>query len=432
MKVAISQKTFAAMLSRGGASAISPVAVSDTSVYAPLLKSVKITASATEFTIESINRAFTVKYTLPSSKDNGIEVKEEGVAVVSAHELIEWVSKQNQSVIGLNLVKLEIPEVIAGKTKKDDDFHSNDVIRKIGNLKLVSKDNTKTGAKWSMDSYDSTQFPNMKQGADPATLFSITNKDLTNVINSIKFSIQEKDGEHILDCACIQAIDSAIYMATTDSLMCSLYKISPLVQDVGDYWKTPYNDKMGARVLIPLLILETINKTLDDKRVKFSYCKEKNYITIEQEGFYSRISIKESSIFSKFPNISSLILIKSKNLGTVPRGVFASRLSTTALVNKDMALFQFKDKELKIHVLSDSGKSPNTSTCPIENTEMEGKFIWGIQHLLSVLKAIKDSNINLLVTNNGAGFKIVSDSDPNAMYVGVTMSNSKYNGITLD
>lgn len=434
MKLAISQKTLLSMLSKGGAAAVSKIHTADNSAYAPLLKSVKISATDNEISFESINRSFSLKHIIPATKENGIDVKEAGIAVVHAQELQDWVSKQSGAIIGLNLVKLDIPEMVSGKKSKDDDFHKNDVIRKIGVLKVTSKDSSRTGAKWSMDSLDDTQFPKPRESTEVSDLFSISKKNMVNALSSISFSAQLKDTDHIFDCVCISSSNGGIYAATTDALRCSTYNLSNLISEKGPYWDTAYNDKMGARVLIPLLSLDTIIDTLSEDSsspIKFLYCKDKNYVKIVQDSVSAYISIKDFSMFIKFPNINGLIMAKSREIGSIPKNIFLSRLITSSLVNKDSALFQFKNNEFKIHVISDAGKPPNTSTCPVEDMKFETKHIWGVQHLAEALKVLKDDNVMLYDINNGNGFKIQSKVDSNATYFGVVISNSKYNNLEV-
>ena len=158
MKITIDQKALICALERGAMSALSDEAQRDTSSFHRLIQSVKITATKDELLFESGASQLATKWAIDLAEESGIEVKEEGIVLVPAKELFGWASKQFKSKIALTLVKLKVPEII--KTgDADTDYGSGQSIsvKKIGTLKIVSRDESKTGNKWNLDCYDPEQ-----------------------------------------------------------------------------------------------------------------------------------------------------------------------------------------------------------------------------------------------------------------------------------
>ena len=158
MKLAIDQKVLIRALERGAMSALSDGAQADTSSFHRLIQAVKITSDKGTLTVESGTNLLATQYTIEAKKENGIEVKEDGSVLVPAKELYTWATKQNKAKIILALSKLKVPEILkAGDA--DTDYGSSQAmsIKKVGSLKLTSRDDSKTGNKWNLDCYDSSQ-----------------------------------------------------------------------------------------------------------------------------------------------------------------------------------------------------------------------------------------------------------------------------------
>lgn len=430
MKAVIQQETFENLLKRGTMSALAEEAQGDSTNLSPLIKSVKITIDANNLTIESATNLTSIRVSIPSTKENGIEVKEEGVAVVAAKELVDWVSKQTSSKIGLSVTKLAVPETVEVEGA-DMEAMSKDAVRKTADLKISSKDNTSTGSKWSLDSYDPDQLPkSIKASGKKKELFTVSPKKIADAVGGIIFSSQSKDYQHIFDSLVFQKVGKDIYIGASDQKRCAVYKLTDQLVKIGEYF-----EEDGSKILIPASNLQDVIKNSDEaKDLTFSYDEERHALFVEQENMIARLAIPEKNIYTKFPSLSNLIKKPYDELGIMPKATLARCLLTVAMVNKESALFVFNvaKSELIAYAASDSGKSPIKSTCPVEKLTKDGKYIWSVQHVMDMMKATKDSNITFMIPSDANSFKVVSSSDPNVQFYGMNIDNAKYASVNVD
>ena len=156
MNIKINQKILLNALERGALAALSEEAQSDCSNFSLITRGVRITVDLSSIIFESATSILASRYFVPVDTINGIVVKEVGSVMVPAKEFIEWVTKQGDSIVGLNLKKLDTPELIKGSDSEGD---ATNTVKKIGSLQVASKDSTNTGNRWQLDCYDTTSFP---------------------------------------------------------------------------------------------------------------------------------------------------------------------------------------------------------------------------------------------------------------------------------
>lgn len=427
MKVIIQQDVLAKLLAKGGIAALTDEAQGDSTSLAPLIQSVKITVDD-NFTIESAVKTILAKCSIPATTENGIEVKEAGEVVVSAKDLTSWVSNQNESKIGMSLSKLEVPEAVASK-QEDMEVKTSDVIKKIGTLKLSSKDNSKTGSKWSLDAYDPAQLPKARVGTKLEKLFDVTPKNLKLVMDSLVPSAQKVDFQHVYDSIVLQKTKDGVYAGTTDTKRCTIYKVDKAVEGIGTFF-----DEEGAKLLVPIKTLAATVKAADEsEKMTLEYDGERHSILITQGGFSARIAIPDKNVFSKFPNLDKLLDKPYKELCSFTKNVMVSRLITSSIVNPESALFNFANNEVKVYVASDGGKSPSVQTCSVSGLSDAYVVVWGVQHLLDIAKLVKDKELTIMVPNSDKNtYKIVGKEDPNMVFFAMSPVNPKYDNVKID
>ena len=106
------QEVMMDILAKGAIAALTDEAQSDTTVFSPLLKSVKIKVDADNITVESATKTLAAQYKHPINKDE-ITVKESGEVMILAKELSDWSKRQPNSDIILNLKMLDTPQLIS-------------------------------------------------------------------------------------------------------------------------------------------------------------------------------------------------------------------------------------------------------------------------------------------------------------------------------
>jgi len=429
MKFTIHQKTLSRALECGAVASLSEEAQSDTSNLALLMKAIKITVDATNLTVESATNLMAVKYTIPVNTDNKIEVKEPGTIMVPAKEFVQWVDKQGSSVICVVLSQLDNPEFI---TVGDDKESSKHAIKKIGTVKFVSKDESKTGNKWALDCYDPSQSV-IVDFKKPEVLFEAPASQVIEAIKYTAFASMPKHYEHVYDSMLFETFDKNLYIAACDTARCSVYKMDKVE-------KVNQNLVDGKiRVLIPCTFINTISKLIDVKsKMIFYYDEVKNRVFVSQTesqiGLEFRIATADKDLSKKFPPISMLLKKSYVPLCNVQKQLLHSRLATASMVNKSTAMFTFNKlgNSLTIKTISESGLNPSICVAPANDLTGSRKVVWAVQHVTDAIKVVKDETLSILMPkdndkgqDNGS-FKVVSTVDSNFSYYSMSVNNSKY------
>jgi DNA polymerase III sliding clamp (beta) subunit (PCNA family) len=270
MKVSMPQNSLIESLKRGAFAALSDEAQTDTSTLSLLVKSVKIKVDVSEIVFESATALISSRYVLPVT--DKIVVKEIGEIMIPAQELFDWVLKQGTCIIGLRFKQLEKPETINVKSGEEIAGLSRAAIRKTGSVEIVSQDASKTGSKWSLDSYDASQVPSIDFDPNAASpLFVAPLEQVDNALKAVGVSILAKDHDHLLNSISFQHKDKEMYALTTDLARCSVYRIVsadninfPSTVTTETYNKEGLTDAWKNNVLIPFKFLSDICKLSSD------------------------------------------------------------------------------------------------------------------------------------------------------------------------
>jgi len=423
MKVKIKQNVLEEALNKGAVAALLDDAQTDTSTMSLLVKSIKITCNKS-FTIEGCTNLMAVKYTIPAKEENGITVDEEGCVLVPAKEFTNWVKAQSKDAqIGIVLSELATPEIINPLEGIEVEDGEDVSIKKIGSIKLVSKDSSKTARKWELDCYDPSQrkmvsFASEHKGTKH---FEIKAKSLSTALSKIAFASLPKDYEHVLDSVSIQKYENDLFFATTDTKRCALYKIPPSDIDAIE---------SDNPLLISVNLLDTASKISDEEnKLSFYYNEDIERVFISQPNIEMRLASTEKGNIKKFPNIKMLLEKDYDLLAKTSRIGLNSDLISCALVNSSSALFSFtSDKSmLVIKAISDDSKyKPSVTKSEVNSLSINLKAVWGVTHLIDALKIIKDDMVELHIPDNKKSVKIKGEDDDGFLYFAMAINNPKY------
>lgn len=423
MKIAINQKTLLESLEKGAVAAISDTAQEDSSIMSPIIKSIKITVGK-EFTVESTTNLIAVKHSIPVTEGSGVDVKEEGCVLIPAKEFINWVKVQGEdAMITMCLSKLQTPEII--NLLEDSGVVPNEdvekyVIKKIGSVKLTSKDSTKTSGKWALDCYDPDQSKSINFSEGKEKCFDIQSRELKEGIDQVLFAALPKDYEHILDSVSIQIYKKNVYLATTDTKRCALYQV-PKDAVASIESDTP--------LLITASLLELTSKISDkDKPMSFSYNSEKERVFVSQPNLKIRLASAQKDDIGKFPNIKMLLEKEYSPLAKVKKSSLNNILISAAIVNNSSALFSFdKDNAISIKAISEDNKyAPIMKKAGADKVSKNLQVVWGVSHLIEGLKILKADDVELSVPQNLKSVKITGKDQEAFSYFAMAIANPKY------
>jgi len=423
MKVGIKQPVLMDALLKGATAALSKSAQSDTSNLSILIQSIKMTADEESFSIESSTDLMAVKYVLPSSKDGGIIVQDSGSILIKAKELINWVKAQgSDSSITMTLNKLDTPEIINTLDEMDvSDSSDNFMIKKIGSLVLVSKDDKKIGSKWELECYEPDQVKSVEFSSDTPKSFEMRSEQLEVSLSKVLVAALDNDYEHVLDSISIQTYNNDLYFAATDTKRCALYKIpSDSVADI----------KSDSPMLIQGELLGQVSKIINkDENISFAFDDESEKVYMTQKNLKIRLASTEKDNINKFPNIKMLLEKEYSPLTSMQKYSLNKVLLSAALVNSQSALFNFNSEKetLTVKAISEDGKyTPTISNCEAPTTTTDVKVVWGVSHLIDGLKIIKSDEIELKIPENLRSVKVNGIDDDSLMYFAMSIDNPKY------
>ena len=417
MKLGVRQDVLMKALSKGSASALTETAQTDTSNVSLLVKSIKITAGK-NLVVESTTNLMASRYSIPATKENGIVITEEGVVLIPAKELIDWVKVQGpDSVINMSLAMLKAPEVI---NPMGDDNDTEFIVKRVGALKLLSKDETKTGIKWELDCYDPSEIKSVNFKDVGQKSFEVKVHQLKDAVKKISIASAPKDPEHLLDSMSVQEFENHIYLAATDTNRCAVYKLEE-AQDV---------QHKGA-FLVPLSLVNELIKISDDENtISFSYNIDSERLFVSQDNLEVRIATVDKNKASSFPLVSKLFTLSYKPLAVIPTQLLQKTLNSASIVNGVSALFEFVKQDgpnFSITTISETNKyKPNISKSHIEMPIRELKAVWGVKHMLDLLKVTKAESLNLMIPDSKRNVKLTMKDDDRFSYFAQVIDNPKY------
>ena len=416
MKVSISQSVLFNALEKGAVAALSDVAKSDTSIASLLVQSAKITAGK-NFVIESTTDVVASKYSLEADA-NGVTVSEEGSIIVPAKDLYDWVkSKSPESTITFKYTPLATPEIMDTMGEDvDDDL----AIKRVGYIKITSKDKGRSGSTWKLGCYDSGQFSKSVDFSKGSTKqFSMNAESFAVSLKDVGFAAADKDYECTYDNVLIQGVDTDLYFCTTDTHRVAIRKVEAEMNS-------------GEPMIIPTKLVSLLTKVSDKaNKLSFSVNDELGKIYVRQKNLDIRIASGPKDKIGKFPSIQRMLTAKCKMLTEVDKGQLMSNLRTASLINDHTALFEFEEKigRMTIKSVSDiNRKEPNVSQIAVTEAGRKVSAVWGVKHLMEASKVIKGDVIKFMLpdTDNVKFVKILDNANDDFTYFAMTINNPNY------
>lgn len=433
MKLAIKQSVLINALDRGAMAALSEEAQSDTSVISLILKSVIIKTDGAGLTVESATKLLSSKYTVPLSKENGIESKENGEIIVPAKELYDWVKRQQECLIAISLSKLDSPEIV---NPLSSEASSTKGIKKIGTVKIASRDDTKTGTKWNLDCYAPDQLGSSKIDLPAKKKFSIVASNLLEGFSAVDFATMPKHYEHIFDSISFQSFkkngsdDSSIYILAFDGR-----RIASFEANVKD-------NNLDMNLMVPHTILGSVAKlSIKEEEVSFYYDQATNKVYIAQDSngtkFVVKMSTTDPDKTKRFAPVSFIEGFKYKKIASISRAGLINRLATSSMVNSEYNLISLKSDKMTIYSASIAGKAPVTCIIPVKDLSIDYKVVTCPSHITDVMKALKDDYIDIMIREDEdttRSFKFISQNNKPATYfvINTDVAKSKYDKIVLE
>jgi len=384
MKIEIRRDDLLAALNKGGVAALSEYAQSDTTNVGLYLKAVKIVVNKTSVSFESANELMCAKYVL-AIKDDNVKVSEEGSSMVPAKELIEWVKIQSSdALITMALKKHDKPEIVGS-------VDSDDGIRKLGNLHLLSK-SKQVGVKWSLDSFDPSTSKSPDYSQNGEKVFTVNSASFLQGLSKVLPLGEGKsdDKDNIFCNILVREYNKKLYLMATNQHQCGIYNVDD---------KQVTNLKAGFRFLIPTVLLNASIKTMDEAgEISAHYNDATKKVFLSQNGLDMRFGVSEK--IDKFSPMERILAIKFKDAATIAKDDFVKVLTNASMVNLSAVLFNFSTGKNLLEIMAVSENKPMVTVKTNVVAKMDFKVLWGSQELLKVLKIFESKELEIKVPEN--------------------------------
>lgn len=435
MKFVIDQGNLISLLKKGASASLSSEAQSDSTNLSRLVQAVRITATQKEIIAESMTHLIASRSSVACG--NGIEVHEEGSIAVPAKQFVDWVDKQAESTIGVELQSLDTPEILRDGDIQEQSGASHGV-KKLGDVSLVAKGYKSGKAKWELDGYDPDQMPDVDFDGKPDALFKIITEDLSSGIANTSFAAQPKDLNHIFDSIIFEAVGDKLYIAATDSVRCAIWHAKTVENVVRSDFPLPQSDdndpdeldqKVGRKIMVPHALLSSVSKLLSKEgEVSFHYNADKDRAFIcDGKSEYRLITTNKQGMV-KVPSVARLLSANFKPLCKVDKKVLMNRLSTVSIVNSGSVLFQFNQDRMAMLAKSErSGYKPSKCVMPVDDLSTQHKAVWNLGHISDVIKVLPDDKVPFNVhSESDLLFKISSQENDGYHYFSRVVNSPIY------
>ena len=428
MKFVINQKAFVSILEKGALAALSDSAQEELSAMAPLFKSVKIEIKGQQVIVSSASRLLYTEYVYTCKNEDGAENKEDGVILVAAKELLDWAKKQPESKIGINFEADKTVQTLSLDLSNDkSDKKSKDAmtINKLGTVRVVSKDISKTGSKWTFDCYDPSQVTWVHYPEDHK-IFTLPFEQFKTALPYASLSCIATHNLHIYDAIVFQSSDDKLYMLSSDNIRCSFYQMSKAS-----------NIKMDNMIVIPQKVLATLVKQMNPSEDIHFYNSDKlKKVVVKQSDYTIGIVMPDQNIINQYVyKVKSLIVKKYIDLAKIPKTVLKSRLETSAIVNNSSVLFYFMNNpvQLILHAIPENGKSPHTCNTLVKDLIRNERYVWNPRYVIDFIKVMHDDDIVLHTLEVGRATRLTSAIEPLFEYhiINIKIEKTSYNAIAF-
>ena len=428
MKIVIDQDRFIEAIKRGAAAALSDEAQADSSNVSRLIQSVKLTAESSAITVESTTDLMASRANVKVS--SGIIVKEEGVIAVPAKEFFEWLDKQKGSCIGIELKKLDTPEVIRDADIQEQGGNTHG-IRKIGNVALLAKG--AVAAKWQLPCYDPEQMPSVDFSEKPDASFTISAKELANGLSHTEIATRDKDLEHVLDSIIFETTDDVVYMAATDTVRCALFSPSTIKNVNAKLFPAPNDEQAaelaGRKIMVPCSLLKTISKLIGQEGdVTFHYVEGKDRVFVSNSKSEYRVVTTNEQGMAKVPSITRLLATDFKKICSINKNNLSTILSIISSVNPESAQFTFANGKVMARAKSErAGLDPSDAATEIDGLSESFRAVYNIKHLFAAIKIATSDVLELSIPKrNALLLRVIDPSDSNFFYYSRAVQNPIY------
>ena len=333
------------------------------------LRGIKIEAKNNELVLTGSDADISIKKVIKQSKENQLNIIEEGEILVDVKYLLELVRRVDSEIIEIEIIDGNLIHFHGGK------------------------------AKFNINGLNPKSYPNIDFGVNNDS-FSLKVKELLEIINQTVFAVSKKDTRPILTGVNIKTQNNTLNCTATDSFRLSRKII-------------PFNSSNEFNVTIPAKVLNELKTSLqgldNNSDVLVSINEKKAQFVFEDTIFQARL------LDGEYPDTDKLIPTEGKFnyyldmnkrdlISAVERSIFIKNenIITNKLdCSKDEIILSNRNQEI--------GEFEEELVGNFEGEDLEIVFV--AYYMLDALKALPGDKVKIKFTEKMRAFLVTDPSD---------------------
>ena len=346
--------------------------------------------------VSKVGKAMPIKKSL--SILEGIKLKAEGETLtVTATDLELSIEKKIEAS-----VKIDGEVVVNGKFFID---YINKVKDEAIELDATNEDFLKINypdGEGRVNCMAADEYPPFRN-VDELYTFSISQKELKDLINKVIFCAATEDTRPVLKGCCLEIKDNLLTGVASDGYRMALAK--KVVEYTGD----------AKKVIVPARSLGEISNLLDDVDETVKVNIEKNHLMVEIEN----TKVVTRLIDSEFINYNKIIPSSFTTEITVEKKNLEKSLDRCSLITKadKKSIVKLDIKENVLNINAQSEESGNNENLAINLIGKDLTIGFNAKYIIDSLRAVSDSFVKMKFNNSTAPGIIVPTAEEEYLYL---------------
>lgn len=263
----------------------------------------------------------------------------------------------------------------------------SEFVRKLANEKIELKtlDNGSLKVRYTdsetvVQILDADEFPDFK-ALDNAQNFTISQKNLKNLINKTIFAVAVDDTRPILKGCLLEIEENSIQAVALDGYRLALNRAEIK------------NSNFTTNIIIPARSLSEISKLLEDTEAEISVSVQKNFMMVDING----TMINTRLLQGDFINYKQILNLSQDTVVTINKKQFEDALERASLLSKmgqnNLVQFDIRDQNLCITSKSEIGNINENISIVFKGKELTIAF--NARYFIEALRANNDEFVNL-------------------------------------
>lgn len=229
------------------------------------------------------------------------------------------------------------------------------------------------------------------------TAFSLTKKQMKNLINKTIFSTGKDDSNPVIKGSLFEISDNTLTVSAIDGFRCAVRKEKSSVD----------NPELKITFILPGKAQQNIVRIMDDSDEEVGLELGTKHLIIMMDGLYMMFRL----IDGEFPRYERYIP-EYNSTAIIARDAFITALERVSIINDKMrssAKLRFEDDTLKISCETESGKI--NDTIPAKMTGDAKEILFNQNFLIEALRCCENEKVEMRLSDSGRAAVITTPAE---------------------